>query len=380
MVAELVFTTDRFRPFGAAAPDVPMLLDDGMRLIEPACLWLMHVALVRGRTRSRQTWRTYGEALYDWWQTLEANGWAWDEVGMGELAAYRDHMLQHPSDHTGRPYARSTINGRLRILSMFYRWCASDGLINRAPLASGELALSRNRPAGFFAHLDASGGIQKVNDLTVRHAALLPRPLAPETIRRLIANMNARDRLIVEWAVTTGVRRMEIAGLGLSTLPRGSVQPMTAVRIEITKGGKARVIYPPSPLVDRTRAYVREERAAVVRRAKTRDPGYAEPDRLFLTEQGGPMTPRRVGLMFADASKRLGVAAHFHALRHTFASVMLRFLQRQADQGAELNPLLTLQTLLGHADLATTAIYLRVVATDLSVIEASVDELYEALL
>ncbi len=26
-----------------------------------------------------------------------------------------------------------------------------------------------------------SGGIRKVNDLTVRHAALLPRPLAPET-------------------------------------------------------------------------------------------------------------------------------------------------------------------------------------------------------
>ena len=59
---------------------------------------------------------------------------------------------------------------------------------------------------------------------------------------------------------------------------------------------------------------------------------------------------------------------------------MLRFLQRQADQGADLNPLLTLQTLLGHADLATTSIYLRVVATDLSVIETSVDELYEALL
>ena len=80
--------------------------------------------------------------------------------------------------------------------------------------------------------------------------------------------MNTRDRLIVEWAVTTGVRGMEIAGLGLSTLPRGSVQPMTAVRIDITKGGKARVIYPPSPLVDRTRAYVRGERAAVVRRRR----------------------------------------------------------------------------------------------------------------
>jgi len=37
-----------------------------------------------------------------------------------------------------------------------------------------------------------------------------------------------------------------------------------------------------------------------------------------------------------------------------------------------------LQTVLGHADFATTSIYLRVVATDLGVIEASVDDLYRA--
>ena len=59
---------------------------------------------------------------------------------------------------------------------------------------------------------------------------------------------------------------------------------------------------------------------------------------------------------------------------------MLRFLQREAQTNPELNPLLTLQVLLGHADLATTAVYLRVVETDLSVIEASVDDLYAALL
>ncbi len=379
-MVDLLFTTDAFAPHGLPRLGVPMLLDREMRLIEPACAWLLHVALVRGRTRSQQTWRTYGEVLYDWWQTLEANGWAWDEVGTREIVAYRDHMLQHASGHTGRPYARGTINGRLRILSLFYRWCVAGGLIDHAPFQSSELALGRNRPAGFFAHIDASGGIQTVNDLTVRHRAMLPRPLSPEAIRRVIASMNARDRLIVEWAVSTGVRRMEIAGLRSSTLPKGGVQPMTPVRLDVAKGGKARVVYPPSPLLDRTWAYVREERAVVIRRAKARELDYAEPDRLFLTEHGAPMTARRVGAMFADASERAGVAAHFHALRHTFASVMLRFLQRQADQGADLNPLLTLQTLLGHADLSTTAIYLRVVATDLSVIEASVDELYEALL
>lgn len=125
---------------------------------------------------------------------------------------------------------------------------------------------------------------------------------------------------------------------------------------------------------------MREQRAVAVRRAKSRGEGYVEPDRLFLTEHGIAMTARRVGAMFASVAVASDVDARFHALRHTFASVMLRFLQRQASQGAELNPPLTLQTLLGHVDLATTAIYLRVVATDLSLIEASVDELYEALI
>lgn len=84
--------------------------------------------------------------------------------------------------------------------------------------------------------------------------------------------------------------------------------------------------------------------------------------------------------MFTVAAQSVGIAATFHALRHTFAAAMLRFLQREARENHDLNPLLTLQVLLGHADLATTSVYLRVVETDLSVIEASIDELYDALL
>ena len=80
-MTELLFTTEAFQPQGLPMPNVPMLLDAEMRLIESACAWLLHVALARGRTRSKETWRTYGEALYDWWQTLETNGWAWDKVG-----------------------------------------------------------------------------------------------------------------------------------------------------------------------------------------------------------------------------------------------------------------------------------------------------------
>ena len=44
-----------------------------------------------------------------------------------------------------------------------------------------------------------------------------------------------------------------------------------------------------------------------------------------------------------------------------------------------MNPLLTLQVMLGHANLATTSIYLRMVAIDLEAIEAAVDGLFDAL-
>ena len=116
-----------------------------------------------------------------------------------------------------------------------------------------------------------------------------------------------------------------------------------------------------------------------MRRAGRRSAGYREPTTLFLTGHGTAMTPRRVGAMFAAACHSTGIGASFHALRHTFAGVMLRLLQRQTERNPEMNPLLTLQSILGHADLATTSMYLRMVAIDLEAIEAAVDDLFGAL-
>jgi len=380
-MAELLFTTEAFQPQGLPTPDVPMLLDTEMRLIEPACAWLLHVALVRGRTRSKETWRTYGEALYDWWQTLEANDWLWNKVGSNELTAYRNRMLEGTSDLTGRPYSRATINLRLKVLAMFYRWCAASGLVREIAFNVSELSLGRSRPATFLAHVDAKGGRQTANELTLRQTQSLPCPLEPATIRRAMKSMDARDRLIVEWAVTTGVRRLEIAGLQVSMVQDTASQklPVVPIRLKVTKGGKVRQVYPPLSLIDRTRAYIREERAVAVRRARERNESYRDPDLLFLTEHGDPMTPRRIGAMFAHACKKANLKATFHELRHTFAGAMLRLLQRQSTRAPELNPLLTLQAILGHADLETTGIYLRMLANDLSAVETTIDELYKGL-
>jgi site-specific recombinase XerD len=180
------------------------------------------------------------------------------------------------------------------------------------------------------------------------------------------------------------MRRMEVAGLRKTSLTQTTqlefaTSPVVPVRLDVTKGGRVRHVYPPLPLMDRTHAFLREERAVIVARARRRAIAYREPEALFLTSRGDPMTPRRIGAMFARASAAAGIETSFHGLRHTFAGVMLRSLQRQVERNPEMNPLLALQTILGHANLSTTTIYLRMVAIDLAAIEAAVDGLFGAL-
>jgi len=105
MVMRLAYTDATFTHFGVPLPGVPVLLSDDMVIVEPAQQWLFYIALERGRTRSQATWRSYAEALFDWLQTCQANGWEWDDIEEGHLHAYRNQMLYHPSSITGRPYS-----------------------------------------------------------------------------------------------------------------------------------------------------------------------------------------------------------------------------------------------------------------------------------
>ncbi|OBE99023.1 hypothetical protein A5775_07615 [Mycobacterium sp. 852002-10029_SCH5224772] len=133
----------------------------------------------------------------------------------------------------------------------------------------------------------------------------------------------------------------------------------------------------------------REEFAAIppdVRRLLVRvdEAGCIEPLSLFVGKGGRPPSQRRWHQYFEEANDRLGAftnatptmppAVTPHDLRHTFAVVMLRSLQRRAMQFEQSrrrtgvgtisehiihNPLLTLQRLLGHASPSTTMVYLR---------------------
>ncbi|WKA34207.1 hypothetical protein QYE79_26655 [Pseudomonas aeruginosa] len=59
------YTDESFELNGVPLPGIPFLANAGAELIESANRYLFHIAVVRGRTRSPATWRTYADHLYE---------------------------------------------------------------------------------------------------------------------------------------------------------------------------------------------------------------------------------------------------------------------------------------------------------------------------
>ncbi len=108
---------------------LPILLSDRMAIIEPAFAYLLELATIPGRSHAVETVRTYAEHLHDWFDSIEQSGLDWQTIGEATIAAYRNRMLENPSPHTGRPYARSTVNDRIHAVCRFYTWARDRGWI-----------------------------------------------------------------------------------------------------------------------------------------------------------------------------------------------------------------------------------------------------------
>jgi site-specific recombinase XerD len=348
-------------------PGFPILLDDRMAIIEPAFAYLIEHATILGRSRAAETVRTYAEHLHDWFDALEQSDLDWRIADEAMIAAYRNRMLEQPSPHTGRPYARATINDRVRTVCRFYEWAHRRGLVEELPFRMIDVRVFHGcAEGGLLGHLRRGAWVVRANILTVAEHERLPRPLRTDELRRLFAALALPYQLMAEWSLGAGLRRKELCALEVRQLPEMrhldlDADPLVGVPLTVTKGDRSRTVYPPLRLVDRTHWYIGEDRAALVRRIQQARRNYRPPPNLFLNGRGDTVTRVRLSAAFGTAFNRAGLSGSLHWLRHTFAMAMLVRLQRQATSNPDLNPLKIVQVLLGHTSIATTAIYLRCV-------------------
>jgi len=183
----------------------------------------------------------------------------------------------------------------------------------------------------------------------------LPKTLSEEEVDRLLAAARdhgrsdaerARNTCLMELLYATGMRVSELVALPVAAA-RGDPQ-MLLIK---GKGGKERMV-PLSPDArDRLAEWLTVRDAA---QDKAREKGRAPSPFLFpSTGKAGHLTRHRFYTLIKELSVDAGVSPAKvtpHTLRHAFATHLLA-------NGADLR---AIQTLLGHADVATTEIYTHV--------------------
>lgn len=348
----IAHTSDDFAPYNKPCTGVPFFFDDhNMTILELPSLWLVDVSIVNGRTRSPRTWNSYAEALADWLRACEASGWDWRAATEGLAAAYRNGMLLNGSPYTGKPYARSTINGYLLRVAMFYEWAVRLGHLNASPFLK-EQRLGPPSYERLLKHLDA--GARERRRLLLPTERRLPHCYSKAECRQILAALDPRESLITQWALTTGARLHEILALDVRQIPVGGSyrsNTMVKVPITVTKGSRPRDLFVPALVLDRTNRYIKFDR--------TRPPKEAA-GALWISAQRSRLSRKTVQAAFRNVRSSSGITGRFHDLRHTYAINMLALLmdRQKRPDGHDSNPMKALQLLLGHKSITSVSIYL----------------------
>lgn len=357
---EIVYATEEFRIKGQPYQGFPILLHDSMEGCAPVNSFMRYY-LLRGAIGSKHSWASTGRAMYDYFGFLQAHNLQWNDVQRGDnhdlISAYRDYSLDTVQ------LAPNTVKQRLLYICEFYQYALKQSWIDTLPFEHEERSFHRG---GFLAHIDASGGRTLARSVSPKTHKSLPKFLSKDQFRRLItAAVNPHHKLLIRFALQTGLRREEIATFPLAYLTEMSSVGANEKNIRIfldpydgngirTKGSKARDIYVSRRLVNDLRHYILHTRG---QRASLCDVKHPQ---LFLNQRGEPYSAdgKRIERIVRAIGASIGIKVHPHMLRHTYATHTLSAMQRS---NSGIDPLVYVQRQLGHASIKTTAIYLHLI-------------------
>ncbi len=235
------------------------------------------------------------------------------------LTARQDHVagfMQHLREHgqESRSIAR-----KLSCLRGFYRWLLTDKRLAHDPTVNIE------SPSAWKV-LPKSLAENEVADMLARTGAAAHSDAAD--------GIALRDHALLELLYAGGLRVGEIVSLHQEDLRLG----MSTVLVR-GKGDKERIVPIGRSAIDALEQYIQRGRPALLRSSKSRTLQRA----LFLSVRGNQLTAQAVW----QTVRSVNAHASPHKLRHSCATHMV-------EHGADLR---TVQTFLGHADIATTQVY-----------------------
>ena len=330
-----------------------------------ATMYLSEASLF-GRGIGGDTVRTYAESLITYLNFLEVENCDIPEVSEHWIQKFRNHLIYQSI--TKSKLSHRTINQKVSTALRFHNWGEARNQFS-SPL--GELLLSHNQKKGHNNFYNRRG-LRKdpwAYKFFLSVEKKIPRVLSFDEVKALFKTTPIPYSLIFKLAVVTGMRRMELCFLQISNLPpriEGNGRGLREMKI-IRKGGKEGTIYIPNLLVDEIWWYILKERSI---------PIVGEESFLFLTKDGKRFRRQYLSALFKRFAASIAPTATLHHLRHTYAVLTLTLLQRKADLGSPINPLKTLQVLMGHSSIESTEIYLGALDIHSEELEETLNFLY----
>lgn len=242
------------------------------------------------------------------------------ERGVLDLHAITEEHLTAYLAHRRLPLAMATHHRHLSIIRSFFSFLMKQGLILTNPTAHVTLPRVLRLPRRVVSLRDA----ERLMNAPGRFATLA-----------------WRDRAILEVLYGTGLRLSECVRLDLADVSSGRIF------VRSGKGKKDRVV----PLAGRAARALSE----YLRHARGKLQRHHQDPALFLSRVGRRLAAMTVRGRVRRYGRAIGVCASAQSLRHACATHLLK-------GGADVRQV---QALLGHKDIATTAIYTRVGIEDL---------------
>jgi len=298
--------------------------------------WLWDIERYSGNKTS--TFERYESIYRNYIQGTQLGRLIVSDIKKLPIQKYYNELLEN-----GKSY--SQIASVHKLLSKFFRYAESEGYVIRNPM-KGLKVPSENED-------DIKEDVSSIETLT------------EDEINKLINSLgHVKLRYIVMFALLTGARLGEILALEKSDISNDIVRINKSVRNVRVYDNKNEYHYETKvtkPKTDNSNREVPLPKVLVkelskldilVKEEKLKlGPAYKDNNLLFPSATGTYMDAKNVRTSWKRALKAAGIPyIKFHALRHTYATTLLR-------KGASL---LTVSRLLGHSSIKTTEIYAHV--------------------
>ena len=251
----------------------------------------------------------------------------------GLLLKFRDELKI-------RNFSRKTVKSYMHAIKYFLKFASGKGLNEEVVREYVIKCLGKKNPSTVSHDISAiTFFFDKVLSVKIdiphpKRNKPIPEVLSVDEVRKLIDSINnVKHKLIVKLMYGCGLRVGEVVGLRKSDF----LFDENLIHIKMAKGRKDRMVKIPESL---------HQELLIFSELNPNDRVF------FVSGRGGKLTTSTIQAIVKNASAKAGIEknVHPHTLRHSFATHLL-------ENGTDIR---IIQKLLGHSDIKTTQIYLRI--------------------